>query len=226
MSTRPTLTAAPLLKARQAATSPLHWAWLLPVSGRVLVVGLLLGTGLLGGCRGQAPTADTPEPVATPTPSAPIPTPTVPVPTPTPTPTDSPTPSEPITTAPTPAPTPPTAMAPNTAQNTATLPNPFIKQWEPQSNVLLAFGAMTITPDQVKWTKGQSSPYTVISTDGGYLLKLEATPNFYDTPYSYIKLIPKTDANGGFNSIDVAFYENLDQTQRDEYVMFGGYFVN
>ncbi|MEA5450421.1 hypothetical protein VB780_17705 [Leptolyngbya sp. CCNP1308] len=122
---------------------------------------------------------------------------------------------------PTESPTPTPAAPSNTP--TATLPNALIREWQPLSNVLLAFGSMTLTPDQVQWSSGQVSPYTLISTEGGYLLELEASPSFYDTQNRYIKLIPKADATA--ESIEVAFYPDDTQLQNDEYIMYGGYFA-
>ncbi len=84
---------------------------------------------------------------------------------------------------------------------------------------------MTLTPDQVQWGSGQTSPYTLVSTEGGYLLRLTANPGFYDAPTAYIKLMPKADANGAATSMDVAFYADETKLQIDEYVMYGGYFV-
>jgi hypothetical protein len=77
--------------------------------------------------------------------------------------------------------------------------------------VLLAFGSMTLTPNQVRWGSGQASPYTLVSTEGGYLLRLEANPSFYDNQNQYIKLIPKAAANGIPESLDVAFYTDASQ---------------
>ncbi|MBW4460166.1 MAG: hypothetical protein KME47_08005 [Nodosilinea sp. WJT8-NPBG4] len=140
----------------------------------------------------------------------------------------NPAPAAPTASAPEPVARPtetPTATpaAPATTP-TATLPNALVKEWQPLSDVLLAFGPMTLTPDQVQWGSGQTSPYTLVSTEGGYLLELEANPSFYDTQNRYIKLIPKSDANAS-DSIEVAFYTNADQLQSDEYVMYGGYFA-
>lgn len=126
------------------------------------------------------------------------------------------------TAQPTVAPTPTPASPANTP--TATLPNALIREWQPLSNVLLAFGPMTLTPEQVQWSSGQISPYTLISTEDGYLLELETSPSFYDTQNRYIKLIPKADANTA-ESIEVAFYPNATQLQNDEYTMYGGYFA-
>lgn len=123
---------------------------------------------------------------------------------------------------PTESPTPTPATPSNTP--TATLPNALIREWQPLSNVLLAFGPMTLTPDQVQWSSGQVSPYTLISTEGGYLLELEASPSFYDTQNRYIKLIPKAD-DATAESIEVAFYTDDTQLQNDEYIMYGGYFA-
>jgi hypothetical protein len=83
---------------------------------------------------------------------------------------------------------------------------------------------MTLTPDQVQWGSGQTSPYTLVSTEGGYLLRLTANPGFYDAPTAYIKIIPKADANGAATSMDVAFYTDEAKLQIDEYVMYGSYF--
>ncbi len=134
---------------------------------------------------------------------------------------------------PTPAATPapgsdPVAQAPTEvpASPGAPLPDPLVNQWEPMSNVLVAFGTMTITPSQVTWSSGQSSSYSLVSTEGGFLLKLEANPRFYDTPNPFIKLIPETNEAGVVTSIDVAFYDSEAQLQKDEYIMYGSYFGN
>ncbi|MFQ4140332.1 hypothetical protein PGN35_028860 [Nodosilinea sp. PGN35] len=125
---------------------------------------------------------------------------------------------------PRPSPTSPavTPTAPTSAA--AALPDTLIGEWQPLSNVLLAFGPMTLTPDQVQWGSGQSSSYTLVSTEGGYLLELAANPSFYDTRNRYIKLIPKADANTA-DSIEVAFYPDATQLQNNEYIMYGGYFA-
>ncbi|HIK46728.1 MAG TPA: hypothetical protein IGR64_17915 [Leptolyngbyaceae cyanobacterium M65_K2018_010] len=107
-----------------------------------------------------------------------------------------------------------------------TLPANLVKRWEPLSNVLLAFGPMTITTGEVQWGSGQSSPYTLVSSEGGFLLKLESVPQFYDTPNPYIKLIPKTNEAGTVTTVEVAFYESEAQMKKDEYIMYGSYFVN
>ena len=107
----------------------------------------------------------------------------------------------------------------------ATLPDSLLRQWEPASNVLFTFGPMTITSDKVLWSDGPSSPYTVISTDGGYLLQLESNPAFYETQNPYIKLIPKTNEAGNTTSLDIAFYESTDKVEANEYIMYGSYFV-
>lgn len=127
---------------------------------------------------------------------------------------------------PTVAPAPVATSAPTTtAATTASLPDTLTREWQPLSNVLLAFGPMTLTANQVQWGSGQASAYSLVSTEGGYLLKLEAPPSFYDTPSTYIKLIPKADASGTPTSIDVAFYTDEGKLQSDDYVMFGGYFA-
>jgi hypothetical protein len=112
------------------------------------------------------------------------------------------------------------------ANPAAQLPDTLVKQWEPVSNVLVAFGTMTVTPSEVTWSSGQSSPYTLVSTEGGFLLKLETSPKFYDTPNPFIKLIPETNETGAVTSIEVAFYDSEAQLQKDEYIMYGSYFVN
>jgi hypothetical protein len=111
------------------------------------------------------------------------------------------------------------------AQADSTLPDTLIRQWEPASNVLFTFGSMVITADQVQWGSGQSSPYTVVNTEGGYLLRLESSPSFYETSNPYIKLIPETDESGGITSIDVAFYESSSKAESNDYIMYGSYFV-
>jgi len=111
------------------------------------------------------------------------------------------------------------------AQKDAVLPDALTRQWEPASSVLFTFGPMTITPNEVQWSSGQSSPYTLVSTEGGYLLELESSPSFYDTPNPFIKLIPKTDESGSVTSMDIAFYESQSKLDSEEYIMYGSYFV-
>jgi hypothetical protein len=131
------------------------------------------------------------------------------------------------TVEPPPTPGEPVAQAPSVPSvPSAPLPDALVKQWEPMSNVLLAFGPMTLTSGEITWGSGQTSPYTLISTEGGFLLKLEANPSFYDINHPYIKLIPKTDESGTITTVEVAFYEGEAQAQRDEYMMYGTYFVN
>ncbi|MGB5971975.1 MAG: hypothetical protein WBG38_01585 [Nodosilinea sp.] len=129
-----------------------------------------------------------------------------------------------------PKPSPPqatsTPVAPNTTAAAApSLPDTFIHEWQPLSNVLLAFGTMSLTSDQVQWSSGQTSPYILISTEGGYLLRLESSPSFYDTQNQYIKLIPKADTSGAADSIEIAFYTDEAQLKSDEYIMYGSYFA-
>lgn len=122
--------------------------------------------------------------------------------------------------------TEPTPAASADTLAAATLPSALVNDWQPLSNVLLAFGTMTITPDQVQWGSGQISSYQLVSTEGGYLLELETNPSFYDTQNQYIKLIPQADASGVANSIEVAFYTNASQLQGDDYIMYGSYFAD
>lgn len=194
----------------------------LPSAHPALAGGLLLLTValVLGGCRSSAPpTAESPAPTATAPVTAPAAAPTA-APAAQPTPTTAPEPLAAQSNS-TGAPTAP-ATAP--AISIGTLPDTFIKEWQPLSNVLVAFGPMTLTPDQVQWGSGQTSPYTLVSTEGGYLLRLTANPGFYDAPTAYIKIIPKADANGAATSMDVAFYADEAKLQIDEYVMYGSYF--
>lgn len=188
-------------------------------STRVGALCLILGAIAATGCQGRSDVA----------PSAPGPTPTAQS-TPQPTPTQAeaePTPPQ-STPDPAPEPTQPTsdtAAAPNTVgTNTAPLPDTLVQKWEPLSNVLYEFGAMTVTRGEISWASGQTSAYSVVSTEGGYLLKLDAAPNFYDTPHPYIKFIPQTDASGTVTEVEVAFYENEETVASNEYVMFGTYF--
>ncbi|MGF1519294.1 MAG: hypothetical protein ACFCVB_16055 [Nodosilinea sp.] len=117
----------------------------------------------------------------------------------------------------------PTPAAPS--DTSATLPDALIGVWQPLSNVLVAFGTMTVTPDRVQWSSGQSSSYRLINTEGGYLLELEPSLNFYDTENQFIKLIPNADTSGTDGSLEVAFYNNASQLKGDEYVMYGSYFA-
>ncbi|MEB3291265.1 MAG: hypothetical protein VKI82_15210 [Leptolyngbya sp.] len=189
-------------------------------------LGLMLGL-MLASCRpasgpqvnapnGNAPNGNAPNgnPSAPPAPPTAEPAPpTAPAPAPT---GEPPAPQAPVSQAPTT--TPPVQSDP--------LPDALVNQWEPMSNVLLAFGPMTITSGDITWGSGQASPYTLISTEDGFLLKLEANPQFYDTHHPYVKLIPKTDESGAITTVEVAFYEGEPQAQRDEYMMYGTYFVN
>ncbi|MGB3308196.1 MAG: hypothetical protein WBG32_17960 [Nodosilinea sp.] len=178
-------------------THPLH------LHHSAVVVWLLatMAGGAIAGCR-----PSTPPTAVTPSPTAPDPAKSA---------------SEPSATQ------PPSviAAAPDTTPSSSAiaLPNTLIHEWQPLSNVLLAFGTMTVTPDQVRWSSGQASPYTLVSTEGGYLLRLESSPSFYDTQNQYIKLIPKADTSGTATSIEIAFYPSEAQLQSDEYVMYGSY---
>ena len=195
----------------------------LPSAHPALAGGLLLLTValVLGGCRSSAPpTAKSPAPTTTAPATAPAVAPTA-APAAQPTPTTAP---EPLA-AQSNSTVAPTAPATAPAISIGTLPDTFIKEWQPLSNVLVAFGPMTLTPDQVQWGSGQTSPYTLVSTEGGYLLRLTANPGFYDAPTAYIKIIPKADANGAATSMDVAFYTDDSQLlKQDEYIMYGSYF--
>lgn len=193
------------------------------VVARLLVglLPLLMGGGLfLTSCQGGAgdngtgdptsPQADAPGESDTSSPAADAPP-------------DGSTPTEPTTT-----PSETTADSPTTAlqsQGNAALPDTLTRQWEPASSVLFTFGPMTVTPNEVQWESGQTSAYTVVSMDGGYLLELESSPSFYDTPNPFIKLIPKTDEAGTTTSLDIAFYESQSKADSDEYIMYGSYFV-
>jgi len=191
----------------------------IPSAHPALAGGLLLLTValVLGGCRSSAPpTAESPAPTATAPVTAPA---TAPAAAPTPTTAPEPLAAQSNSTV------APTAPATAPAISIGTLPDTFIKEWQPLSNVLVAFGPMTLTPDQVQWGSGQTSPYTLVSTEGGYLLRLTANPGFYDAPTAYIKIIPKADANGAATSMDVAFYTDDSQLlKQDEYIMYGSYF--
>ncbi|PSN11472.1 hypothetical protein C7271_24585 [filamentous cyanobacterium CCP5] len=179
-----------------------------------LLLPLLL-TVVVAGCRG-GPTASSdpqPSPTAEVAPETAAPeVGTAPPPTTTPVPSpdqgvDTPPPSEPAAVV-----------------AAAALPDTLLKSWEPASQVLYEFGAMTIAADQIRWAKGQSSAYSVISTDGGYLLHLTSAPKFFDTAHPYIKLLPQTDAEGTINEVEVAFYEDEAAAKQDQYIMFGSYF--
>jgi hypothetical protein len=181
------------------------------------------GSGLaMAGCRqGETPVSPNDTIATTPSPS-PAPEPEGATPPPTPGISPGPIPTTPTAT-PQPSPAPPGDDA---ATNPGSpLPQPYLHQWEPASKVLLAFGAMTITPDQVQWGSGQTSAYLVVDTDGGYLLRLEANPSFYEIANPYIKLIPETDEAGELTSMAVAFYDTETAAQGDNYIMYGSYFV-
>lgn len=125
-------------------------------------------------------------------------------------------------------PTPAAVATPKTSEPAAVvaespLPNSLLKAWEPASQVLYEFGEMTITADQVRWAKGQSSAYTVVSTDDGYLLNLTSAPSFFDTAHPYIRLEPQADG-GTISEVEVAFYENEAAAKQDQYIMYGSYF--
>ncbi len=107
----------------------------------------------------------------------------------------------------------------------ASLPTTLMKEWQPLSKVLVAFGPMTISAGQVQWGSGQTSAYSLVSIEGGYLLKLEDNPAFYDSPNQYIKLILKPDSQVASASVEVAFYTDKTQANDDEYVMYGSYFA-
>jgi hypothetical protein len=185
--------------------------------GFATVASLLLVMGVVGCDRASEMSSPTAPPTESPSESSSNSSPdSPPEPAPTVDPPPTPAPQEPVEQ--TPNITPPVQRDP--------LPDTLVKHWEPMSNVLLAFGPMTITSGDITWGSGQTSPYTLISTEGGFLLKLEANPSFYDINHPYIKLIPKTDESGAITTVEVAFYEGEAQAQRDEYMMYGTYFVN
>ncbi|ASC70938.1 hypothetical protein XM38_018860 [Halomicronema hongdechloris C2206] len=150
-----------------------------------------------------------------------------------PTPTSQPTPDD-ATALPSPSPTPTTAARPTspatppgsaaTTTQAAQLPQALTKTWQPQSNVLLTFGALTITANEVRWDSGQASPYEVVASDGnGYLLKLTQAPSFYDTPHPYIRL--RLQPDDGASEMEVVFYESEQDARQDAMLMLGSYFA-
>lgn len=167
-----------------------------------LLIAILL---LLAGCDWRTPS---PEPPVVETPASPTPPPPA-----------EPSPTSPDPTSPDPTPQVPTSPAP-------ALPDALVQQWEPLSNVLLIFGPMTITSQDITWGSGQGSPYTLVSAEDGFLLRLEANPSFYDTLNPYLKLIPKADPSGTISTVEVAFFESEAHAQRNEYIMYGSYFLN
>ena len=182
------------------------------------ILPLLLGGGLLlTSCQGRSPLGDGGEPT-----DSQVTAPEGDTETSSPDPEATPNSTSPTETTETVAESP---KAEAQSQDGASLPDTLTRQWEPASNVLFTFGAMTITPNEVQWKGGQSSPYTVVSTEGGYLLELESSPSFYDTPNPYIKLMPKTDEAGNTTSLDIAFYESQSKVDSEEYIMYGSYFV-
>lgn len=179
-----------------------------------LSLGLLaIGIVTLTGCQNRA--AKEEADMATPTPTLTKAPPTVSEPTTPATQTDA------VDKAPSEV---PVAAAPNVT-NSAQLPQALVKQWEPLSNVLFEFGAMSITPSAISWNSGQSSAYSVVDTSNGYLLKLDAAPQFFDTTHPYIKLIPQQGSSGSVSEVEVAFYEDQQKAESDEYIMFGTYVV-
>jgi len=171
---------------------------------------VLLSLGLLGCRAGQPPDQSTVTTTPAPSPQAVRQNPTA-LPSPAPVPQSSAVPQ--------------TTPAPKSVNQGATpqLPAALITDWQPISKVLFSFGAMTVTPTEITWDSGQTSPYRVLNQEGGFLLQLEANPKFYDAPNAYLKLIPKTNEAGAITGVDVAFYESEAQVQTDEYVMYGSY---
>lgn len=176
------------------------------------VLAVVVGIAIAG-CR---PSAAPPTEGLTPAPPAPTDSATQP-------PTSQPSATQPPTSAVEAAPDQ-TPAAPS-ATPSETLPDALIHEWQPLSNVLLVFGPMTLTPTQVQWGSGQTSAYTLVGTEGGYLLKLESDPSFYDTQNQYIKLMPEVEANGTITSMEIAFYTDEAQLQNDDYIMYGSYFI-
>ncbi|MBD2259126.1 hypothetical protein [Pseudanabaena sp. FACHB-2040] len=172
-----------------------------------LALGLMVATlFLVSGCRGQQ--TSSPEPSLAAAPESAV----------------SPVPDPVVETAP-PQPEVPVAAPDTVATNTSQLPVTLVQQWDPLSNVLFEFGPMTVGPDQITWSSGQTSDYSVVGTDNGYLLRLDPVPVFFDTANPYIKLIPQTNPAGAVTEVEVAFYENEQKAQSDEYIMFGTYMV-
>jgi len=201
-----------------------------PISAgrQVLIRGTLKGVGtqagamlllmVVMGCRPQPqPLQSVPTDWAAPTLEVPTPTPADPAARP------SPSPTATRAASPTPAVTSPPQAAPTTSQ-AAQLPDSLIQTWQPQSNVLLTFGAMTITATEVRWSSGQSSTYEVVASDGdGYLLQLTPAPAFYDTPHPYIRL--RLRPGNGAAEVEVAFYESEQEARQDAMLMLGSYFA-
>ncbi len=192
---------------------------------QMVALGIVVSLGLAG-CGGASKTTEAPAPAESPAevpPATEAPTAAVPT-----APNSATQPEPAVSPAPVPTTAPaPAAPAPPTAPSTSgtALPDTLVKQWQPLSNVLTSFGPMTVTPTEVQWGNGQSSPYTVVSTDGGYLLSLAADPKLYDTVTPFIKLMPKTDDTGATTSMDVAFFDSEAKMQSNDYIMYGSYFV-
>ena len=201
-------------------------------AGLRILIFALFTFALLAGCRRgpspedavTVPAAPTPTPTGASTPEAATTSPDL---APSLTPNQAPETASSPTSIPSPEPAQTQAALDSTEANgtlAPSLPNTLVKSWDPVSNVLYEFGQMTISADQLQWESGQNSPYTLISDEGGYLLKLESNPSFFDTPHPYIKLMPQIDASGAITDMEVAFYENEAAAKQNEYIMFGSYF--
>lgn len=188
------------------------------IKGLGAPVGAVLLLMVVMGCRPRPqPMQSVPTNFAVPTLEVPTPTPEDPVARP------SPTPTATITASPTPTATSPPQAAPTTSQ-AAQLPDTLTQTWQPASNVLLTFGAMTITATEIRWGSGQSSSYEVVARDGDeYLLKLTSAPSFYDTPHPYIRL--RLRPGNGASEVEVAFYESEQDARQDAMLMLGSYFA-
>lgn len=214
----------PRLALQNAQKIP-QTAKIVPLALAVLGKGavLLLMFALLGGCRPGPEVTPEVAPEVVPEAEAPI------------------APLAPATSSPESSAPAPNAGAANArpvegaeAATASPLPDAFLRQWEPLSEVLFPFGAMTLAADEVQWASGQRSPYQVVGAGETVLLQLTEPPRFYDTTYGYIRFTPRVDEGDvadvsalpadSFDSLEAAFYSEQPQSQGADAGMVGGYF--
>ncbi|HHP7244292.1 MAG TPA: hypothetical protein ACFE0H_06365 [Elainellaceae cyanobacterium] len=108
------------------------------------------------------------------------------------------------------------------------LPDPMLRQWQPLSESLFAFGEMTVTPNEIRWSEVGATNYTVVSqTDQEYLLSLNQPLVLGGTAYSIVGLMLDSLEQGeGTPDVEVAFYKDENAMQQGSYSIWGVYFAD
>lgn len=104
----------------------------------------------------------------------------------------------------------------------------MLRQWQPLSESLFAFGEMTVTPNEIRWSDIGSTNYTVISqTNSEYRLSLNQPLVLGGTSYSIVGIMLDSIEQGeGTPDVEVAFYEDENAMQQGNYSIWGVYFAD